>query len=67
MYEGEFYEIKKHGLGKLADMLDNSCYKGESKEGLKDGKVIFISSHGTKMYDGSLKLDKYYDFDIFEF
>ena len=44
MYEGEFYEIKKHGLGKLADMLDNSCYKGESKEGLKDGKVIFISS-----------------------
>jgi len=38
-------------------MLDNSCYEGEWKEGLKDGKGIFISSYGAEMYDGSWKLD----------
>ena len=48
-------------------MLDNSCYEGEWKEGLKDGKGIFISSYGAEMYDGSWKLDKHHGFGILEY
>ena len=62
-YEGEFYNNKYHGSGKLYLDIENKYYlfyDGEWKYGKKSGAGVEYFSNGKKKYEGEFDNDKYH-------
>jgi len=63
IYEGEWKEGKKHGLGKKVYSADNSYYMGGWDSSRKNGFGIYVWSDGTR-YEGNWKDDKYHGYGL---
>jgi hypothetical protein len=57
IYKGEFSKGKKHGKGKLENLLKKTVYEGEFKNDMKNGYGIEKYNDGS-IYKGSFKNDK---------
>lgn len=50
VYSGEFYDDIPHGSGQI-EYVNKDTYKGEFKEGKRDGRGVYYFSEGT-VYEG---------------
>lgn len=57
IYKGEFSKGKKHGKGKLENLIKNTVYEGEFKNDKKNGYGIEKYNDGS-IYKGNFKNDK---------
>ena len=52
IFEGEYLNSKRNGLGKEYDKEENLIYEGEYKNGKKTGKGIEYNENGNVIFEG---------------
>ena len=58
VYEGDFVNGKKHGVGMLYYFNGECQYSGEFRDGLEHGKGHFYDPSGAKRYNGDYQFGK---------
>ena len=58
IFEGEYYDGKRKGFGKLIDIRTGDIYEGEWKEDMKEGPGKLTSKKNKFVIDGIWKNDE---------